>query len=299
MTNAIGVVMTEHIVTGKLQDLRLTGTPVRYPADSDEVDALTAIPSGELVELLASQIAAVATAESGALDAIGVAVPGIVRRGVVEDSPNLQQIKGMRLGEELSRALSGHNIIAPVHIANDADAIAAGVAATRGQLNKLTRVWTLGNGIGYGRWPYVDGIWEGGHVTVTLDPKEKYCGCGGVGHLEGIMGYRAMRLRFLDLEPEEVFAHAKEGDQRCRDFVDLWHRALAAATASFIHLAGPGRFYFTGHNAHFLELPILRSHLETMVKMSTLQGFSLEVLRPDDETALLGAGVSALRALAS
>jgi predicted NBD/HSP70 family sugar kinase len=113
------------------------------------------------------------------------------------------------------------------------------------------------------------------------------------------MGYRAMRLRFLDLEPEEVFAHAKEGDQRCRDFVDLWHRALAAATASFIHLAGPGRFYFTGHNAHFLELPILRSHLETMVKMSTLQGFSLEVLPPDDETALLGAGVSALRALAS
>ncbi len=220
MTNAIGVVMTEHIVTGRLQDLRLTGKPLRYPADTDEVDALTAIPSGELIDLLATQIAAVATEEGGPLDAIGVAVPGIVRRGVVEDSPNLHQIKGMRLGEELSRALSGHDITAPVHIANDADAIAAGVAATRGQLNKLTRVWTLGNGIGYGRWPYVDGIWEGGHVVVSLDPKEKFCGCGGVGHLEGIMGYRAMRLRFLDLEPEEVFAHAKQGDQRCREFVD-------------------------------------------------------------------------------
>jgi hypothetical protein len=35
-----------------------------------------------------------------------------------------------------------------------------------------------------------------------------------------------------------------------------------------------------------------------MVKMTTLQSFSLEILRPDDETALLGAGVSALRALA-
>jgi glucokinase len=299
MTNAIGVVMTEHIVTGRLQDLRLTGKPVRYPADSDEVDALTAIPSGELIDLLAAQIAAVATEEGGPLDAIGVAVPGIIRRGVVEDSPNLHQIKGIRLGDELARALAVHNVNAPVHIANDADAIAAGVAATRGQLNKLTRVWTLGNGIGYGRWPYVDGIWEGGHVTVSLDPKEKFCGCGGVGHLEGIMGYRAMRLRFLDLEPEEVFAHAKEGDQRCREFVDYWHRALAAATASFIHLAGPGRFYFTGHNAHFLELDILRGHLESMVKMSTLQGFSLEVLPPDDETALLGAGVSAVRALAS
>ncbi len=155
--------------------------------------------------------------------------------------------------------LTARGIAAPVYIANDADAIAAGVAATRGQLDRLTRVWTIGNGIGYGRWPYVEGVWEGGHITVTLDPKERYCGCGGVGHLEGIMGYRAMRMRFLDLEPEEVFAHASEGDQRCREFVDLWHRALAAATASFIHLAGPGRFYFTGHNVGFLELPVLRT----------------------------------------
>ena len=299
MTTAIGVVMTDHIVAGRLEDLRLAGDLLRYPSETDELDALQAIPGSELVELLANQIATLAAAETVPVDAIGVAVPGIVRNGVVEDSPNLSQVKGMRLAEELTRALSARGITAPVHVANDADAIAAGVAATRGQLNKLTRVWTLGNGIGYGRWPYVDGIWEGGHVTVTLDPKERFCGCGGVGHLEGIMGYRAMRMRFLDLEPEEVFAHAREGDARCREFVDLWHRALAAATASFIHLAGPGRFYFTGHNAHYLELPLLRSHLESMVKMSSLQSFSLEVLEPDDATALLGAGVSAVRALAS
>ena len=299
MTTAIGVVMTDHIVAGRLEDLRLAGDLLRYPSETDELDALQAIPGSELVELLANQIATLAAAETVPVDAIGVAVPGIVRNGVVEDSPNLSQVKGMRLAEELTRALSARGITAPVHVANDADAIAAGVAATRGQLNKLTRVWTLGNGIGYGRWPYVDGIWEGGHVTVTLDPKERFCGCGGVGHLEGIMGYRAMRMRFLDLEPEEVFAHAREGDARCREFVDLWHRALAAATASFIHLAGPGRFYFTGHNAHYLELPLLRSHLESMVKMSSLQSFSLEVLEPDDATSLLGAGVSAVRALAS
>jgi predicted NBD/HSP70 family sugar kinase len=298
MTTAIGVVMTEHIVAGRLQDQRLTGSLLRYPADTDELDALVAIPSGELVEILADQIATLAGNGQGPVDAVGVAVPGIVRFGVVEDSPNLAQIKGMRLADELTKALSAHSIVAPVHIANDADAIAAGVAATRGQLNKLTRVWTIGNGIGYGRWPYVEGVWEGGHVTVTLDPKERFCGCGGLGHLEGIMGYRAMRMRFLDLEPEEVFANARHGDQRCREFVDLWHRALAAATASFIHLAGPGRFYFTGHNVGFLELPLLRSHIESMVKMSSLQSFSLEIMEPDDATALLGAGVSAVRALA-
>jgi len=299
MTTAIGVVITEHIVAGRLDDQRLSGNLLRYPSDTDELDALTAIPGSELVELLATQIETLAKSEAVPVDAIGVAVPDIVRQGVVEDSPNLKQIKGMRLADELTRALAGRGIEAPVHIANDADAIAAGVAATRGQLNKLTRVWTIGNGIGYGRWPYVEGVWEGGHTVVSLDPKERFCGCGGEGHLEGIMGHRAMRMRFLDLEPEEVFAQAKQGDQRCREFVDLWHRALAAATASFIHLAGPGRFYFTGHNAYFIELPLLRAHIESMVKMSTLQNFSLEILPPDDGTALLGAGVSALRALAS
>lgn len=298
MTTAIGVVMTEHIVAGRLEDQHLTGEPLRYPNDPEELDALAAIPSGELVEMLAEQIAVLASEHTAGADAIGVAVPGIVRNGVVEDSPNLPQIKGSHMAEALSKALETRGITAPVHVSNDADAIAAGIAATRGRLNKLTRVWTIGNGIGYGRWPYVDGVWEGGHITVTLDPKERYCGCGGVGHLEGIMGYRAMRLRFLDLEPEEVFANAKKGDARCREFVDLWHRALAAATASFIHLAGPGRFYFTGHNVGFLEIGLLRSQLETMVRMSPLQGFSLEILEPDDETALIGAGVSALRALA-
>jgi len=294
MTTAIGVVITDHIVAGRLEDLRLAGALLRYPGETDELDALIALPASEFVELLAVQV--VTLAAQGAVDAVGVAVPGIIRHGIIEDSPNLTQLKGIHLAEDLTRALVARGITAPVHVANDADAIAAGVAATRGQLNKLTRVWTLGNGIGYGRWPYVEGVWEGGHVTVTLDPKERFCGCGGIGHLEGIMGYRAMRLRFLDLEPEEVFAHAREGDHRCREFVDLWHRALAAATASFIHLAGPGRFYFTGH---ILDLPVLRAHLESMVKMSTLQSFSLEVLPPDDNTALLGAGVSAVRALAS
>ncbi len=41
------------------------------------------------------------------------------------------------------------------------------------------------------------------------------------------------------------------------------------------------------------------AHLETMVRMSPLQSYSLEILEPDDETALIGAGVSALRALAT
>jgi len=300
MTTSIGVVMTEHIVAGRLTgglgEQKLEGERLRYPVDPEETEALVGLPTSELYDVLASQIAPLAAAASEPVAAIGVAVPGIVRNGVVEDSPNLQQIKGVRLADALNEVLQSQGIKTTVHVLNDADAVAAGLAATRGHLDRLIRVWTIGNGIGYGRWPQSDGVWEGGHTIVTLDPKERYCGCGGVGHLEGIVGNRAMRMRFLDLEPEEVFANAKDGDARCREFVDLWHRAVAAGTASMIHLGGPGKFYFTGLNVGFLDLPVLRNYLEAMVKMSPLQSYSLEVLKEDDDTAILGAGVAALRA---
>ena len=56
-------------------------------------------------------------------------------------------------------------------------------------------VWTLGGGLGFGRYPRTEGIWEAGHCVVTLDPKERFCGCGGVGHLEGILGHHAIETR--------------------------------------------------------------------------------------------------------
>lgn len=184
-----------------------------------------------------------------------------------------------------------------MRVFNDADAMAAGIAATQGKLNQLTRVWTLGNGIGFGRYPSSEGVWEGGHTVVTLDPKETFCGCGGKGHLEGILGRRSMRMRFLDLEPEEVFENARAGDVRCVEFVQLCHRALAAATATSIHMEGPGTFFITGLDIKFIDTGLLDRFVHEMVKMSPLQGSRFEVLPASDELGILGAAVNAERAV--
>jgi predicted NBD/HSP70 family sugar kinase len=221
----------------------------------------------------------------------------LIRNGVIEESPNLQQLKGLNLGVTLSSALRNVEVNVPVCVFNDADVIAAGIAATRGQLDRLIRVWTLGEGIGFGRFPWTEGAWEGGHSVVTLDPKEQFCGCGGRGHLEGIMGQRAMRLRFLDMEPEEVFENARAGEDRCKAFVKLWHRALAAASATSIHMAGPGKFFITGSNARFIDLGLLNIYVHEMVKMTPLQGSSFELIATSDEIGVIGAAVNAERAL--
>ncbi len=110
------------------------------------------------------------------------------------------------------------------------------------------------------------------------------------------MGHRAMRLRFLDMEPEEVFEAAQEGDARCVEFKRLWHKALAAGTANSIHMTGPGKFFLAGFNVRFVDMPMLKDFMQQMVKMSPLQSYSIEIVKDDKETRVIGAAVSAEQA---
>jgi glucokinase len=294
MRRIIGVTTADHVAAGVVQGNQLSGSIRVYPSEGAAGDELATMPSDEIAQCIRREIEALA--DGGPVDAVGIGFPGIIRAGIIEESPNLQQLKGAHMRDAISSALAEAGIQAPVSIYNDADIVAAGLAAARGQLNQHIRVWTLGNGVGFGVYPSREGVWEGGHIVVSLDPNEKYCGCGGRGHLEGIMGHRAMRLRFLDMEPEEVFENAAKGDQRCADFVRLWHQALAAATASSVHMVGPGKFYISGSQAHHLDIPTLNSYMHEMVKMSPLQGYVFEVVRGGDEIAVIGAAVNAERA---
>jgi glucokinase len=291
---SIGVVITGYATLGIVESGQVAGPLVRYPAEGEGSESLSAMPADELVRALADEIKALAEGEP--VEAIGVACPGIIRNGVVEESPNFAQLKGFPLGNVMRGLLEERGLQVRIAISNDADTVASGIAAAHGKLDKLVRVWTLGDGIGFGRYPVADGVWEGGHMVVTLDPNERFCGCGGLGHLESIMGHRAMRLRFLDMEPEEVFAAAKSGgNPRCAEFAILWHRALAAATASSVHMSGPGKFYITGPNSRFVNVPFLNRCAQDMVKMSLLQGYVFEVVPRSDEFAVIGAVVNALR----
>jgi glucokinase len=293
MAKTIGVTLTERISAGLVVDHRLTGAVRNFPEDHhDEGDALVEMHTDALVETICKEI--LLAADGGKdIAAVGVSLPGLVKDGVVEESPNLPQLKGARIEEMLANHLRSQGLDAPVTAMNDADGMAAGLASAHGKLDHMIRVWTLGVGIGYGRYPFAPGVWEGGHTVVSLDDKERFCGCGGRGHMEGIMGHRAMRLRFLDMEPEEVFEAAKTGDPRCLEFKKLWHKALAAASATTIHMAGPGKIFISGFNARFLELPMLKDYLQQMVKMSPLQSYSLEIVEDKPEVRVIGASVVA------
>jgi glucokinase len=294
MGQTIGVLATRRIAVGVVADNALAGPARVFPETEDSHEGLRAMTGDQIAERIGQQV--LLTAEGRAIDSVGVGFPGVIRNGIVEESPNLPQMKGCALEGAISAVLARGGLHSHVLILNDADAIAAGVAATRGHLEKLIRIWYLGDGVGFGRYPRSEGVWEGGHMVISLDPKEHFCGCGGVGHLEGIVGHRSMRLRFLDMEPEEVFAAAREGDPRCLTFVKRWHRALAAGSACSIHLDGPGKFFILGPNSKYVDLGLVEQYIHEMVKMTPLQGSLFEIIPTSHDLAIIGAAVNASQA---
>ncbi len=293
MALGIGILITERLSVAAVDNNSVVGSMRVRPTNGEEggPEALRGIPTESIVGWMVGLVKQLELQQKA--EFVGLGMPGIVRNGIVEDSPNLIQFKGQNMLTLVSEALRPVLGEVPVSVFNDADVMAAGIAAIRGHLDRLIRVWTLGTGIGYGRYPFSEGVGEAGHMVVSLDPKEVFCGCGGKGHLEGIMGQRAMRLRFMDMEPEEIFQHAGEGDQRCMDFVKRWHRALAAGTANSIHMDGPGKFFVTGFNSRFLNLNLLNEYLHEMVKLSPLQGYSMEIVPGGESVATIGAAVNA------
>jgi predicted NBD/HSP70 family sugar kinase len=289
---SVGVLATHYIWVGIIKGTALERVRM-YPEPGGAQVDLKSVPVDEIITRILDEIDVVR--ENEAVDCVGAGFPGIVCNGVIDDSPNLGQLKGLHVQDLLFAAFRSRGMEPRVAIMNDADALATGIAATRGRTDRLIRVWYLGDGIGFGRHPHGTGVWEGGHSVVTLDPKERFCGCGGTGHLEGIMGNRAMRLRFLDMEPEEVFIAARQGDTRAGDFVKMWHRALAAATATSVHMSGPGRFYICGPNADYVDLGLLNMYMQDMVKMSPLQGTFFEIVPTSHDLALIGAALTAAK----
>src|SRR5262245_7421451 len=156
MSRAIGVFAAEHIAAALVEENRISGSIRYFPNATSEADSLEEMPAEEILDRIEEQVVQVQNGED--IVAVGVGFPGIIRDGIIHESPNLPQVKGQDLATALAFKLTQRGLKARVHVLNDADATSAGIAATRGQLDKLVRVWTLGSGIGFGRYPQAEGV---------------------------------------------------------------------------------------------------------------------------------------------
>src|SRR5258708_24229096 len=138
MAKSVGVLVMDHIAVGLVENNKLAGPLSVYPEKGTSLDALQSMPAENIGDCIQQQIDAAAKGQK--IHTIGLGFPGIIRGGIIEDSPNLHQLKGFNL----QTAPSMRSLYPPVRVFNDADAMAAGIAATRDKLEKLIRVLTLG-----------------------------------------------------------------------------------------------------------------------------------------------------------
>src|SRR5690242_2166548 len=127
MERTLGVLATRHIWVGAVEDHALIDTLV-YPQPGRGVWDPRGVPAEEVAAALRQQILEMMSRTRPT--AVGVGFPGVIRGGVVDECPNFPQMKGYNLQ-------AGLEVGVPLHVVNETDAMAAGIAAMRGQLESL------------------------------------------------------------------------------------------------------------------------------------------------------------------
>jgi len=133
----IGVLATRSLWAGAVEETTL-GVVRSYPeaGEAERID-LKSLHADEMIAVIRKLIASVR--QGAAVESVGAGIPGVIRGGIIEESPNLGQLKGLHIAVRLSEALKADGIDAPVIALNDADARAVGMAAKSRALDKLAR----------------------------------------------------------------------------------------------------------------------------------------------------------------
>lgn len=221
----------------------------------------------------------------------GIGVPGTVDRkaGVVRYSNNIRW-EEVHLTDEIGKYLP-----IPVEIANNADCAALGEAvAGAGKECSDVVMLTLGTGVGGGI--ILDGeIYEGrgmggselGHMVIVENGVP--CTCGRRGCLEAYVSITALkreayRAAGKEMDQEEIFALAEQGDPEMKKVVDTYIRRLGLGIVNIVNIFRPQLVLLGGDIPKQGER--LLSPLRRIVQEECFGGVKGDV--PEIEEAILG-----------
>jgi glucokinase len=172
---------------------------------------------------------------------IGAAVPGVIKGGVVERSPNLPFFNKTDFKSLISRRFK-----ARVVVDNDVNCMAFGESVNREEKNIVAL--TLGTGIGGGL--VIDGkLYRGrcfagelGHMVIKFDGSR--CACGNLGCFEEYASARSVRrlsAKVLGkrLEPHEVDRLIKNGNKRAKKVWTEYGKMLGVGLTNFCYILDP------------------------------------------------------------
>lgn len=222
---------------------------------------------------------------------VGIGVPGTVdsKNGIVRYSNNIRW-ENVNLAKQMSSYFP-----LPIRIANDADCATLGEAvAGVGKECQDVIMLTLGTGVGGGI--IIDGkIYEGkgvggselGHMVIVENGE--LCTCGRKGCLEAYASATALKREAKkavggELEPEEIFALAKGGEEALQKVVDDYIGKLGTGIVNIVNIFRPQLVILGG--AVSAQGEVLLEPIREMIKVGCFGGEKGEL--PEVEVAALG-----------
>lgn len=213
--------------------------------------AVPASPDAAIVlDEVAREVRAFAGLLPGAPLALGVGSCGLIRGGVIHQSPNtpwdelpLEQLLEMRLGY-------------PVYLLNDADAFLLSVLASRDTVHAALGL-TLGTGLGTAVW--LDGRLlaggagispEGGHITLQVDGEPANTGIPGTW--ESLACKAALQRYYSEAggapaqDPLVVAQAAERGELAARKAWARYGHFLGAGLGSLCNIFSPTTVFIGG-----------------------------------------------------
>jgi glucokinase len=225
----------------------------------------------------------------GKISAVGVAVPGLVRRDGTVWAPNLKGWKRMALAQRLKRALG-----LPVFVESDRNAAVLGetwLGAAKGKSDAI--VLMLGTGIGAG-------IWSGNRLVRGA---HELSGCAGwmvvadaygreareVGQLESLAAGPAIARAANAINAQNVASAARCGDPTAIQIYLEAGRMLGYAVANLVSLFDPEIVVIGGGLAKASDL-----FLESLRKAAKERAQPIAAKRVRIVTSPLGPGANLL-----
>ncbi len=222
------------------------------------------------------------------IQGIGIGCPGVVsiKKGIVEDPPNLPGWKKVKLGPIIKDKFKY-----PVHIENDANAAAIGelIFGAGKKIDSFVMV-TLGTGVGGGivinkkifRGEF-GAAGEIGHISIDVNgPK---CNCGSTGCIEAYAGnsylkeqirselknypdsvvWKLIKNDLANVSPRIIQAAAEENDAYAEFVIERMGKQLGVALASLSNSLDISTFIVGGGVAGFGK-PLLDAALQTITQ---------------------------------
>ncbi|MDJ0706487.1 MAG: ROK family protein [Leptolyngbyaceae cyanobacterium MO_188.B28] len=268
------------------QCLASLSTPTPQPAEPEAVMAA-----------MAAAIAQLDPDHEAAAIGVGTPGPADAKGRIARVAINLSGWKDVPLADGLE-ARTGR----PTILANDANCAGLGEAwLGAGRSFRDLIMLTLGTGVGGAI--ILDGeLFVGRQGTagelglITLNPDGPECNSGNRGSLEQYCSVRAVR-RETGLDPAELAAKAKAGDEDAIAFWRSYGRNLGAGLASLIYVLTPEAIILGGGISAGCDLflPTARQEIEARVLPSSREG--LQILRAElgNEAGASGAAKLALQ----